>query len=491
MPIKYSINVTGADSDNPIKSSGSKQENVKRLSNLFRAVASGYKAATYTIDARSSAVAAFQIVDLGTATAGMVVEVNGVPFTALSGTATVANNEWDIAGADSLDAAALAAAINNSTSAAISNIVTAAAVGADTLTAATAVAGNTFSVVLADGNTHTFIGKAGAATLGSAHFSVDTGNTETATSIAAQINGYAPFSGKVSATSSTSTVLLSSVDGNTFTLTGTATKLAESNTGKLLVKSAIPGYVGNAITVKTLGTVATSTVTYVTPAGTHTVLVNGVTVYNATAPATAALTATAVAAAINASTDALVSGHVRALARAGVVHIFAKYPGTPGNAISLSVTGTGATAAHARLQAATEASSGGAQATGTLTCASVLNGHTCEVNGVTLTAHSTTQANDQFSISGDDTADAAALCLAINNSTTAGLKEVFATSNAAIVTVTARRGGVSGNAITMSSAQATIVSNVARLAGGAAPTTIAPASERLTSGSETRVSMAF
>lgn len=490
LSVKYTVAISGADSDNPIKADN-KQENLLRISRQLRAIAGGHKPVSYTVDVRHSATLGCQVVKLASCAAGTVIEVNGVPFTALSGTATVANNEFDISGADSADATEFAAAINNSTHASISGIVSAAAVGADTLTASTAIAGNTFVITLADGSVHRFIGVAGAATLGSANFSIDTGNTETATSIAAQINAYTPFSGKLSATSSAAVVTITPIDGNTFTLVGTASTLAESNSARVLISAVEPGYVGGAITVKTLGVVATSTNTLVTPSGTHTVLINGVTVHNATALGTATLEAAAQAASINASTNALVSGHVRALSRAGVLHVFAKYPGTAGNAISFSVTGTGATAAHAALQAGTEASSGGAQAEGTLTLTSVANGETCSVNGVTITAHTNTQANNQFSIAGSDTEDAAALCLAINNSTTAGLADVIATSSSNVVTIKARRGGISGNAIRLSSGQASIVANVARLAGGAAPTTVVPASERLTNASGTRVNMVF
>ena len=114
-----------------------------------------------------------------------------------------------------------------------------------------------------------------------------------------------------------------------------------------------------------------------------------------------------------------------------------------------------------------------------------LNTETVAINGVTITAHTNTQANDQVDISGSNDADAANLALAINNSTTAGLKAVFATAATNVVTVTARKGGPSGNNITLASGQASVVANVARLASGAVPTTVVianPTSATQTSG---------
>jgi phage tail sheath gpL-like len=93
---------------------------------------------------------------------------------------------------------------------------------------------------------------------------------------------------------------------------------------------------------------ASGTVTYVTPSGTQTVTVNGVAI-TATSGASATLTAVAVAAAINASTNALVQYFVTAVPVAGVVTITALQPGITGNAVTLSASGTGATASAARL----------------------------------------------------------------------------------------------------------------------------------------------
>lgn len=441
-------------------------------------------------------------IKLATCAADTVVEVNGVPFTALSGTATVANNEFDIAGSDATDATKLAAAINNSTSAAISGVVSAVAMGADTLTAATAIAGNLFKVTLADTTVHVFYGVAGAATLGDKTFSIDTGDNATAASIVAQINGYAPFTGKISASAASAVVTVNTVDGNSFTLTGTVTTLAETNTGRVAVSADINSALGNAVTLKTLGVVAKGTVTCGTdtaatniPQANDTVTINGQALtWKATASAANEVTigatnvvcATNMAAAINLSTNSSTfTTHVRALARSNVVHVISKYAGTIGNACALaSSNGTRLALAvtNGRLAAGTEASSGGAQASATLTLASVANAETCAVNGVTLTAHTNTDANDQFRIDGTDTADAEALVRAINNSTTAALADVIATNSGAVVTVKARKGGTAGNTITISSAQGTIVASAARLGSGAAPTTVVPSADRLAAG---------
>lgn len=463
---------------------------VGKVANYFQGIIGGNKRVNSVQvfpDGAAPKVAVAHI-KLASCAAATVIEVNGVPFTALSGTATVANDEFDISGADAADAAALSAAINNSTTAGVYNLVKAVNPLKDVLTAATAIAGTSFSVTLADGVKHTFIGKAGAATSGGLNFSIDTGDTETATSIAAQVVGYAPFANKLTATSSSAVVTFRSLDGNSFTLVGTATVLAESGGTVVTVSAIQKGGLGNSVTVKSLGVVATATVTYSSSSGNQTVTINGVSTGNVSSGASDTLTATAVKAVIDASTNALVSRHVRVLQRAGVLHIFAKYPGTAGNAITLAASGTGATASATRLGSGTEAQSGGAQATGTLTLTSVANAETCTVNGVTLTAHTNTDANNQFRIDGDDTADAAALARAINNSTTAALADVIATSSTNIVTVTARRGGHSGNAITIAAGQGTIVASGARLTGGATPTAVGLTNTTETTGGAERCS---
>lgn len=90
----------------------------------------------------------------------------------------------------------------------------------------------------------------------------------------------------------------------------------------------------------------------------------------------------------------------------------------------------------------------------TVTLATLLAGSTVVINGLTFTAHAstTTYADREFSISGDDTADAAALVLCINHATY-GVPGVLASSAAGVVTLTATEPGenyitVVGTAIT-------------------------------------------
>ena len=68
--------------------------------------------------------------------------------------------------------------------------------------------------------------------------------------------------------------------------------------------------------------------------------------------------------------------------------------------------------------------------------ATVLNGQTIIINGLTFTAHTdtTTVANREFSIAGDDTADGTALALCINDATF-GVPGVTATNNVGTLTL--------------------------------------------------------
>ena len=74
----------------------------------------------------------------------------------------------------------------------------------------------------------------------------------------------------------------------------------------------------------------------------------------------------------------------------------------------------------------------------TITLASVAATESVAINGVTFTAHAstTTPADREFSISGDDTADAVELASVINDATY-GVPGVTATSSGAVVTVEA------------------------------------------------------
>lgn len=310
-----------------------------------------------------------------------------------------------------------------------------------TITPRTAIAGNTCVVAGV-----TFTGVAGAVGVGTpVSFSIDSSDAATGTSLAAQINAHPVVSLSVIARNITDVVYIraraAGTAGNAIVMGGTVTTLAFANGGTLL-------------------------------------LAGGIAVANNQFDVSPGMTDTEVAAdivrCINASTTTLISSYVRATNLAGVVTVYSLIPGLAGNGITLSSTGGTITCAATRLAGATIATTEGAQASCTLTLVSVLNTNTVTINGVVYTAHTNTQANDQFDISGSDDADAAALCLAINNSTTAGSAAIVATVATNVVTVKARRGGIAGNLITVavSAATVTISGSQTRLTGGAAPLTV-------------------
>lgn len=98
----------------------------------------------------------------------------------------------------------------------------------------------------------------------------------------------------------------------------------------------------------------------------------------------------------------------------------------------------------------------------TLTLATVLADQTVTINGVVFTAHAdtTTAANREFSIAGDDTADAAALAGLINNAAY-GVPGVTATAAAAVITLTATDPGETLITATASAATVTVATTQA------------------------------
>jgi hypothetical protein len=170
-----------------------------------------------------------------------------------------------------------------------------------TLTCATAIAGDTVVI-----NGVTFTGVSGAAVPGEATFSVDTGDAETATSIAAQVNAYA-------------SPLISGV------------LAAKSAAAVVTIYAVTQGTAGNAITLATTGgTITRSAAT----------LANGAALTNNTFDfaGTNDTTAAALAYAINNSTTAAIK-RVTATAASNVVTITAKVAGPAGNAITLTSVG--------------------------------------------------------------------------------------------------------------------------------------------------------
>lgn len=107
-------------------------------------------------------------------------------------------------------------------------------------------------------------------------------------------------------------------------------------------------------------------------------------------------------------------------------------------------------------------------ATGTVTAATVVAGDTVTINGVVFTATGSVAPANYFNIGASNTTCAAALATSINASTSALIQGfVVASSDAAVVTLTAYPAGVVGNAYTLVSSGATLaVSGSGRFTGG-------------------------
>lgn len=330
-----------------------------------------------------------------------------------------------------------------------------AAQGTVTITLASVAAG---TVLLINGVP--FTAKGSAATAGNDEFDIS-GGTDTldAAALAAAINASTTTGivGVVTATSAAAVVTLTSV---------------------------AYGRAANAITVESLGVVATGTATCSAVDAGDAIAINGqaITAHATTAAnnqfvvgATDAATAANLAACINASTTAIVNKHVRALARAAVVHIFAKYGGVAGNAITLTTTdGTDLAVSGARLAAGTIAQYEGAQATQTVTISGADGGnYTVTINGVST--------GNVAGTNGNDTATAASIVAVINAMTDALVRGFVTAANASgVITLTAVRGGHQGNSITVAATGTGATAGGDRLAGGAQPTVLVFAGGSLT-----------
>lgn len=112
------------------------------------------------------------------------------------------------------------------------------------------------------------------------------------------------------------------------------------------------------------------------------------------------------------------------------------------------------------------------KATGTITLSSHVATDTCTVGGVVFTCMASGATGDQYNVGLSDTATAVNLAAALNASATAGAAGCFtATSNAAVVTVTASVAGRIGNSIQLAiSAHGTV--SGARLASGSDGTAV-------------------
>lgn len=291
-----------------------------------------------------------------------------------------------------------------------------------------------------------FTSKGSAGTAGNNEFDISTSDTAAAAALAASINASttAGVVGAMTATSALGVVTLTAVAG------------------------------AGAISVENLGVVATGTATCSAVDAADAISINGqaITAHATTSAnnqfvvgATDAATATNLAACINASTTAIVNKHVRALARSAVVHLFAKYGGIAGNAITLTTNDATdlAVSGSGQLTGGTAAQREGAQATQTTVVSGADGGtYRTTINGVNVDATGT---------NGNDTATAASIVVAINGSTSALVRgHVTATSSSGTVTLTAVRGGHLGNAITVSVTGTGYTATGARLTGGTVPT---------------------
>lgn len=417
-------------------------------------------------------VAATGTITLASVTAGTIIRINGVAFTAVSGAA--GEGEFDIDGDDTADAVELRDAINEHTNAAISGVVTATSnLGVVTVTAVTAgKTGNAITIavdaVAATGsfvltsvaagtvvrvNGVPFTAVNGLPVVANGEFDISSTDDAAATSLAAAINGSgnAAISGVVTASADTATVTVTAVTA---------------------------GKAGNAVTLETDGVVASGTVTYSSATGTLTTTINGVNV-TASAGVDDTASAVAMAAAINAEADALVAGHVRATSDGAEVQIYAIRPGEEGNAITLASAATGgsATASGARLAGGVVTEGEGARATGGITIDNTADGnpYVATINGVDITLGA--------GAPGDGAATAAALVELIQTSVDALVqRQVYATVASNVITVDAQRGGTGGNAITLAASGTGATASGARLTGGAPATTVVPSGARLSGG---------
>lgn len=225
-------------------------EAVKALKGLVEGVISGANKGDCVeiLPNQTSATHAFALVNMASSagTVGATIDATAVTVT------------W--ATSDANSSTLLAAAVNASSSMkgkVLANNKTA------TLACSTVVAGNTVELL-----GYKLTGVAGTAVAADGKFSVDTGDTETATSLAAAINGLEGLRDLVRAQSVTSTVYVSLVPvvgqdtrnqtpynlpifaSSTITVTN-ATFAASANT---MIWAVVPGVIGNCVTIAASGT---------------------------------------------------------------------------------------------------------------------------------------------------------------------------------------------------------------------------------------------
>lgn len=461
---------------------------VQRMQEFLDQCLSGGRPAS-SISVLPNASAASQTITLASCPAGQVVEINGVRFTAVNGTAVAAYNEFDMSGNDTADAAALAAAINACTDARVSGVLTASSsLGVVTVTAARAgYLGNAIQVrnlgILASavvtaasvqsGDTITINGTVLTATQ---HHATETLtltscavgakaiiNGVSITAVASGANGISTFS-QAGTDTQDAAALAAAINAHP-SLAGLVT--ASSSAGVVTVRAVSAGTGGNDITIAASGT----GITFMGSENSAGNLANGAAVANNQFDFTGSNTQCAadIVRAIGASTTALVSGAVTAKYTAGAVTITALEPGVPGNANQIATsngTRLAITGSVSRLAGGTEASYRGTRATGTITITGADAGnYTATINGVSTGNVTGTAA--------DDNATASSLCDAINKLTTALVADcVKATVASNVITITALRGGPVGNTFSLATTGTGAARSGALLTGGAVPTTV-------------------
>lgn len=392
MTTRWTLTVTAPDVEQPVVS-GARVESALNLSKFFHKLAAGNQLGAVVLEARNSGVRSSATATCASVQNADTVSINSTALTATQhharGTITPTVSGIDVDDTVTIQGVALTAKQHY----AKGTITCAAADAADNVTIGAT----------------TFVGTAGAVVLGEATYSVDTGNTEAATSLAAQINAHAVASTIVTASSSSAVVTVravaSGIAGNSIVLTSTdGTDLAVSGSGTLAGATAV---------------------------GADQFDISG----------TNAQCCTSLLAAIQA--NATLAALVTAKASATVVTIRSILAGTGGNAYTL-------VSSDAQLA----------------------------VSGAGTMTGGATVGNNQFDFGGTDTETATALAAAINASSTALIgSQVTASSSGAVVTVTAKVPGVSGNAIEFVSSDGT------RLA--------VTGSGRLASGSETLITLNY
>lgn len=288
-----------------------------------------------------------------------------------------------------------------------------------TFTLVSAIATDTVTI-----NGVVFTGTAGAVVAGAPTFSIDTGDTQAATSLAAQVNAYAPFAGVLTAVSAA---------------------------GVVTIRAYVAGVAGDLITI-------TSQDSTITASGA--VLSGGAAIANNQFDFTgsAAEECSSLVAAINASTTAIVANHVKASNLAGSV------------VAASAVAGDWVEIAGVRLTAVAAASPG------TNNTWTIITSDTAAAAAlvVTINAHPVLKEL-VFASSSTGTVTVrqlpfgtgvgTKLVMASNNGTRLAVTQFAATGTAIVC---ASKKGTGANAVTIASSGATLAigGSVSRLAGG-------------------------